>query len=254
MEGLKENCTKIVTSLKSLKWYETIMCVIMIVISVYYAIKPQEGMPQWLAIINLISGICGVICVFLTAKVNRMNFPFAVINTTVFMIYLFYFGIWATFWLEALVYFPMNIISWIKWYQHKDEDDNLLAKSKRLSVLQNILVTLGIATLTVIVHFTLQFLAGDTWMRFAQNFGWNIEVMKWLDSAIFAIGIVAIVLEALRYTEQYVWWLITDVIAVFQYVLKKDPVYTTKKAIYLIEAVIGLKNWAMLSKKNKTNE
>ena len=254
MEGLKENCTKIVTSLKSLKWYETIMCVIMIVISVYYAIKPQDGMPQWLAIINLISGICGVICVFLTAKVNRMNFPFAVVNTTVFMIYLFYFGIWATFWLEALVYFPMNIISWIKWYQHKDEDDNLLAKSKRLTVFQNILVTLGIATLTVIVHFTLQFLAGDTWMRFAQNFGWNIEVMKWLDSAIFAIGIVAIVLEALRYTEQYVWWLITDIIAVFQYVLKKDPVYTTKKAIYLVEAIIGLKNWATLSKKNKTNE
>ena len=254
MEGLKENCTKIVTSLKSLKWYETIMCVIMIVISVYYAIKPQEGMPQWLAIINLISGICGVICVFLTAKVNRMNFPFAVVNTTVFMIYLFYFGIWATFWLEALVYFPMNIISLIKWYQHKDEDDNLLAKSKRLTVFQNILVTLGIITLTVIVHFTLQFLAGDTWMRFAQNFGWNIEVMKWLDSAIFAIGIVAIVLEALRYTEQYIWWLITDVIAVFQYVLKKDPVYTTKKAIYLVEAIIGLKNWATLSKKNKTNE
>ena len=254
MEGLKENCTKIVQSLKSLKWYETIMCVIMIVISVYYAIKPQEGMPQWLAIINLISGICGVICVFLTAKVNRMNFPFAVVNTTVFMIYLFYFGIWATFWLEALVYFPMNIISWIKWYQHKDEDDNLLAKSKRLTVFQNILVTLGIITLTVIVHFTLQFLAGDTWMRFAQNFGWNIEVMKWLDSAIFAIGIVAIVLEALRYTEQYIWWLITDVIAVFQYVLKKDPVYTTKKAIYLVEAIIGLKNWATLSKKNKTNE
>lgn len=254
MEGLKENCTKIVQSLKSLKWYETIMCVIMIVISVYYAIKPQEGMPQWLAIINLISGICGVICVFLTAKVNRMNFPFAVVNTTVFMIYLFYFGIWATFWLEALVYFPMNIISWIKWYQHKDEDDNLLAKSKRLTVFQNILVTLGIATLTVIVHFTLQFLAGDTWMRFAQNFGWNIEIMKWLDSAIFAIGIIAIVLEALRYTEQYVWWLITDIIAVFQYVLKKDPVYTTKKAIYLIEAIIGLKNWATLSKKNKTNE
>ena len=100
-----ENLNKIVTSIKSLKWYETIMCVVMIAISIYYAIKPVDGCPQWLAIINLVSGICGVICVFLTAKANRMNFPFAVINTTVFMIYLFYFGIWATFWLEAIVYF-----------------------------------------------------------------------------------------------------------------------------------------------------
>ena len=254
MDTVKVNIQKILDSLKSLKWYETIMCVVMIVISVYYAIKPQEGCPQWLAIINLISGICGVICVFLTAKVNRMNFPFAVVNTTVFMIYLFYFGIWATFWLEAIVYFPMNIISWVKWYQHKDDDNKLLAKSKRLTPLQNVLVTGIIGVITVIVHFALQSLAGNTWMRFAENYGWNIEIMKWFDSAIFAIGIVAVVLEMLRYTEQYVWWLITDVIAVAQYVLKKDPVYTTKKTIYLIEAVVGLRNWGNLAKKNKTNE
>lgn len=254
MDTLKVNLKKIIDSLKSLRWYETIMCVVMIVISIYYAIKPQEGCPQWLAIINLISGICGVICVFLTAKVNRMNFPFAVVNTTVFMIYLFYFGIWATFWLEAIVYFPMNIISWVKWYQHKDDDNKLLAKSKRLTPLQNALVTGIIGVITVIVHFALQSLAGNTWMRFAENYGWNIEIMKWLDSAIFAIGIVAVVLEMLRYTEQYVWWLITDVIAVAQYVLKKDPVYTTKKTIYLIEAIVGLKNWGTLAKKNTNNE
>lgn len=254
MDTLKVNLKKIIDSLKSLRWYETIMCVVMIVISIYYAIKPQEGCPQWLAIINLISGICGVICVFLTAKVNRMNFPFAVVNTTVFMIYLFYFGIWATFWLEVIVYFPMNIISWVKWYQHKDDDNKLLAKSKRLTPLQNVLVTGIIGVITVIVHFALQSLAGDTWMRFAENYGWNIELMKWFDSAIFAIGIVAVILEMLRYTEQYVWWLITDVIAVAQYVLKKDPVYTTKKTIYLIEAIVGLKNWGTLAKKNTTNE
>ena len=254
MDALKVNVRKIIDSLRSLKWYETIMCIIMIVISIYYAIKPQEGCPQWLAIINLISGICGVICVFLCAKANRMNFPFAVINTTVFMIYLFYFGIWATFWLEAIVYFPMNIISWYKWYQHKDIDDELLAKSKKLTPIQNVIVTGIIIGLTIIVHFTLQSVAGNTWMRFAENFGWNITVMQWLDSAIFEIGIVAVVLEMLRYSEQYIWWLITDVIAVAQYVIKKDPVYTTKKTIYLIEAIIGLKNWFTLARKNTTNE
>jgi nicotinamide mononucleotide transporter len=226
----------------------------MLAISIYYAIQPQDGTPQWLAIINFISGLCGIICVFFTAKANRMNFPFAVINTVVFMIYLAYFGIWATFWLEAVVYFPMNIISWVKWYQHQDESDRLLAKSKRLTLLQNLLVVAIIAGLTVFVHFALSTLAGDTWMNFAVKYGWNTTILKWLDSSIFAIGIIAVILEALRYTEQYVWWLITDVIAVAQYAIKRDPVYTTKKAIYLIEAVIGLKNWSSLAKKNVTNE
>lgn len=250
MDGIK----KIGKAFRSLKWYEIAMCVVMLGISIYYAIQPQEDTPQWLAIVNFFSGLCGIMCVFFCAKANRMNFPFAIINTTVFMIYLAYFGIWATFWLEAIVYTPLNIISWIHWYHHKDEEDELLAKSKRLTRLQHVLVAVIIAGITVLVYFVLSAVAGDTWMRFAVKFGWNTTVMKWLDSAIFAIGIVASVLELLRYTEQYVWWLVTDVIAVAQYVIKGDPVYTVKKGIYLIEAIIGFRNWKTLAKKNRTNE
>lgn len=250
MDGMR----KIGRAFRSLKWYEVIMCVVMLGISIYYAILPQEGTPQWLAVINFVSGLCGVVCVFFCAKANRMNFPFAVVNTVVFMIYLAYFGIWATFWLEALVYFPMNIISWVKWYRHQDDTDNLLAKSKKLTAKQHIWVAMIIVALTVLVHFALSIVAGDTWMRFAVKYGWSVTPMKWLDSAIFAIGIVAVVLEALRFAEQYIWWLITDVIAVAQYVLKGDPVYTAKKTIYLIEAFIGLKNWNTLAKRNRANE
>ena len=64
---------KIGRAFKSLKWYEIVMCIIMFGISVYYAIEPQEGTPQWLAIINFISGLCGIICIFFCAKANRMD-------------------------------------------------------------------------------------------------------------------------------------------------------------------------------------
>ena len=91
-------------------------------------------------------------------------------------------------------------------------------------------------------------------MRFAVKYGWNTTVMKWLDSLIFSIGVVATFLQMLRYKEQYIWWLITDVIAVAQYAIKGDAVYTTKKGIYLVEAVVGITNWNKLSKKNHDNE
>ena len=250
MDGIK----KIVTAIKSLKWYEAIMCIIMLGISIWYAIKPENGCPQWLAIINMISGLCGIMCVFLTAKVNRMNFPFAVINTVVFIIYLYFFGIWATFWLELIVYMPLNVFSWWRWSKHKDKDDELLAKAKKMNLLQNLITTIAIIGIAVLVHFTLSELAGDSWMKFAQNFGWSVTVMQWLDSIIFSIGIVASILELFRFKEQYAWWIITDIVAVAQYALKGDPVYTTKKTIYLIEAFIGFANWHKLSKKNTDNE
>jgi len=56
---LEDGLNKIVRAIKSLKWYEIIMCLVMFGISIYYAIMPQEGCPQWLAIINMISGLCG---------------------------------------------------------------------------------------------------------------------------------------------------------------------------------------------------
>ncbi len=246
MDGLK----KIGLAFKSLKWYEIVMCIIMLAISIYYAVCPQDNTPQWLAIVNFISGLCGIICVFFAAKANRMNFPFAVVNTISFMIFLGYFGIWATFWLETLVYFPMNIISWIAWYRHQDRDNNLLAQSKRLRGWQHLVVISVTSALTAAVFYTLSALAGDTWMNFAKEFGWNAELMKWLDSAIFAIGIMAISLQALRYRDQFILWLINDAIALAQYALKQDPVYITKKTIYLIEAIIGFINWNNLAKKD----
>lgn len=249
MDGLR----KIGKAFMSLKWYEILMCVVMLGISIYYAILPQEGTPQWLAIINFVSGLCGVICIFFCAKANRMNFPFAVVNTLVYMIYLYYFGIWATFWLEAIIYMPMNIISWIKWYQHKDEDDELLAKSKTLTFWQHLIVIAAVIGIAVLVHTTLSAVAGNTWMNFAVKFGWNVAILKWFDSFVFSIGIVATILELLRYKEQYAWWFITNCLAITQYIIKGDPVYTTKKVIYQIEAIVGYYNWHKLSKKNVKN-
>ena len=66
------------------------------------------------------------------------------------------------------------------------------------------------------------------------------------------MGIVATVLQFFRYREQYVWWLVQDVIAVIMYIVAFDAVYLTKKSIYLIMAVIGLYNWAKLQKTRNT--
>ena len=38
------------------------------------------------------------------------------------------------------------------------------------------------------------------------------------------------------------------------YIAHFDPVYLTKKTIYLIMAVVGLVNWVRLNKKNYANE
>lgn len=259
---------RMLKSIKSLKWYEWLMIAIMIVVATFSVVtsfmgynpitQKADSNPPWLALINFVSALAGIMCIFLCAKASISNFVFAIINTVVYIVYLVYWKVWATAGLEIFVYFPMNIISWIIWARHRDavEGNDHLTKSKKMNWWQNVLTALTIIGLTVLSHFTLQQLTGSSWANIGEK--WELrELFTWLDAATFAIGIVAVMLEAFRFREQYVWWLITDVVAVTMYIVKTpfDPVYLTKKTIYLIMAVIGLINWIKLQKlDNKENE
>lgn len=263
---LQENGASIKKSFLSLKWYEWLMMSVMIVVAIYAMITSFMGVdpitgktdtnPSWLAIVNCISAFCGVVCIFFTAKAAISNFIFATVNTVVYIVYLAYWHIYGTMILEIAVYFPMNFVSWFIWARHKDNVENHLTKSKKMNWWQNICTVLGIVGLTVLSHFLLQTLAGDSWGKIGDNYNAR-EVLCWLDSITFAIGIVAIFLEAFRFREQYAWWIITDIVAVALYIIKTpfDPVYLVKKTIYLIMAVIGLVNWIKLQKqRNSDNE
>ena len=236
-------------SIIELKWYEWLMTAIMIFIasiSVYKGFTDlQSYNPGWLTIINFISAICGIFCVFLTAKASVSNFFFAVINTFAYIVFLAYHrndGFTGTLILECVVYAPMNIISWIYWSKYRDEIQSHKTKAKKLSILQSVVFILLIIVIALLMYFSL-------------NKYINPTASTIFDSFIFSIGIIAIILELLRFREQYVLWIVTDIIAVIQYIQKFDAVYLTKKTIYLIVAIIGLINWIKLNnERNKDNK
>jgi len=225
-------------SFKSLKWYEWIMAIIMIVIAasamIQSFLEPSSSKnPPWLAAINFISAVCGVFCIFFCAKAGISNFGFGLINTVVYIIYLAYWKIYGTMLLELLVYFPVNIASWVLWAKHRDEERKELAKTKRLKLWQDTIVASVCIISACIYH------------RFLVYSGGNVA---WFDAFTVAIGIIATVLEMLRYREQYILWIITDIVAVGMFIVHFDLVYLVKKSIYLVMAVIGLINWYRLNK------
>ena len=225
-------------SFKELKWYEYLMGAVMIFIAARAMVLgftqgSADGNPPWLTVINFISAVCGVICIFFTAKANISNFVFATVNTVVYAIYLVYWHIWGTAALEIFFYLPMNFISWYYWAKQRDLEITQKTKARRMSMPQNLLCAALIIASACVYHMILVRLGGE---------------VAWFDAFTLSIGIVATILELLRYREQYVWWIITDVVSVGMYIVHFDAVYLTKRTIYLIMAVIGLINWARLNK------
>ncbi len=237
----RENLAK---SLRAMKWYEWLMAAVMVLIAAYYMVLSlahpgATENPGWLAVLNFISGVAGVFCVFLCAKGSVSNFAFGLVNTVVYIVYLAYWKIYGTMCLELFLYLPMGFVGWIHWARHRDRKRRENTRARRLNAWQNALVAAAVAAATVLYHAILVRVGGT---------------VAWLDAATVAIGIVATALQTFRYREQYVWWLVTDVVAVAMYIAHFDPVYLTKKVIYLIMAVIGLLNWLRMSRENTSNE
>lgn len=228
----------LIKSFKSLKWYEWIMAAVMIVIAASVMIgafrdPASTDNPVWLTVVNFISAVCGVFCIFFCARASISNFGFGLVNTVVYIIYLAYWKIYGTMCLELIVYLPLNIISWILWVKHRDTQKQEITKAKKLALWQDGAILTVVALSTVIYHAILVRVGGN---------------VAWFDAMSVAIGVFATVLEMLRYREQYVLWIITDIVTVIMYIVKFDPVYLTKRSIYLIMAVIGLINWVKLQK------
>ena len=231
-------------SFSRLKWYEWLMASVMVLIALHAMLRAfispsPGGNPPWLTAVNFVSAVAGVLCVFFCARAQVSNFIFGLINTLVYIVYLFYWHIWGTMCLELFLYLPMGVIGWIHWARHRDTQRQELIVARKLNLWQNALTAVLILAGTLVYY------------RILLNAGGNVAL--W-DAATVAIGIAATALQTLRYREQYWWWLVTDVVAVAMYIEHFDPVYLTKKTIYLIVAVIGLINWLRLSRKNEGNQ
>ena len=232
-------------SFQELTWYEWAMCAVMVLIAAWAMVKSfyagaVDGNPPWLTVVNFISALCGVVCIFFCAKANISTFIFAIINTFTYAVYLLYWHIWGTACLELLFYLPMNIASWYLWAKHRDAQLTQKTKAKKLTVMSNVWCACFVLGTGYIYHNILVQLGGE---------------VAWFDAFTLSIGIVATILTMLRYREQYIWWIIADVIAVGMFIAHFDAVYLTKKTIYLIMAVIGLMNWTRLHKqRNAVNE
>ena len=228
----------LIKSFKSLKWYEWIMIIVMVAIAGWKVVESVLNLtptadPNWLAIVNFISGICGIICIFFCAKASVSNYVFGLVNTIVYVLFLIHDRIYGTLALELLVYLPLNIFGWIVWARNRDKQDTEKTLSRKLTWWQDILSVIAVGFTGVICYFGLSKLDG---------------AVPWLDAYIVAVGVIASMLQLFRFREQYIWWTVSNIVAVTMYIINFDPVYLTKKSIYFIMGIIGLYNWWKLQK------
>lgn len=211
--------------------YDWFLIVGIIAANIIYSVLAEE-----IDVVGSIAAVAGVLCVVLVAKGSIWNYLFGLVNVSLYAYISFKASAYGDAVLNAFYYLPMQFIGYFAWKKRVDETT---VRARRLTRNQRIWVAAGCAALTVAAGFILQ-ACGD-----AQPFK---------DSATTVLSIVAQILMAMAFMEQWVLWILTNIISVvmwIMFVVKGDPhseVMVIMWVFYLLNSLNGLRVWLKLSK------
>ena len=226
---------------KVLSLYDWFLIAGVIVSNVVYSILTGT-----LDVLGSMAAITGVLCVVLVAKGNIWNYLFGLVNVSLYAYISYKASLYGDAALNALYYLPMQFIGWWQWRRRgaavsaaEADGGAVQVKARRFSWKQRILLFIGCSVAVVGVGFILK------------HFG---DPQPFKDSTTTVLSIVAQALMALAFMEQWVLWIITNIVSVAMWCVcvsrgeAHAGVMVIMWAFYLMNSINGLRVWMRLSK------
>ena len=194
-------------------------------------------------IVGSVAGIAGVLCVVLVAKGSIWNYLFGIVNVTMYAYISYKAALYGDAVLNALYYVPMQFIGWWQWRRRgagvsQTDNQSPQVKARRFTWSQRALLASGCIAAVVAVGFVLKYV-GDP--------------QPFKDSTTTVLSVVAQALMALAFMEQWVLWIITNVVSVVMWsvcVVRGEAhaaVMVIMWIFYLLNSLNGLRVWLKLS-------
>ena len=184
--------------------------------------------------LGMVSGIAGIICNVFVSKGKISNYFFGLIFAYTY----FYISLGANFLGEMnttlYVYIPAQFIGYFLWkanMQKEQNSDAVIAKALTVKGWVGLLVFLIIGTLLFVE--LLNYYGGSS---------------TGLDGLSTIIVIAAQVLMVLRYREQWLLWIVLNIISIALWA-ENTSMYVMYSA-YLLNSLYGYYNWSKLQKTN----
>ncbi len=201
--------------------------------TIYFSLI-SEGVSLWYLIIDAIAAISGIFCVVLCAKGKKSQYIWGFFNIVGYVIIALVNKYYGEVMLNALYYLPSQFIGYYLWNKNMN-DDTKDVKGKKLNLVQSIILVILIVVGVIGYKVVLDYLGGTKTL---------------LDSASTVTSVVANLLMMMRYREQWLLWIIIDIITVVMWALVGDYVMVTMWAVYTINAFYGYYNWTKIAKEN----
>lgn len=187
-----------------------------------------ENTPNHIVVLELISVFFALLSVVYSKRENILVFPTGIIGTGIAVYILLVYGLLGDMLINAY-YFIMSIVGWYQWTRKVDKDHYIpvtitTAKEKKWSIL----LFLGtIVFVTLVYGVTDRF---DTWTAYTDIF----------TTAIFFVGMW---LMAKKKLENWLYWIVGDIITVPLYLYKGLIFSAILYFVLTIIAIFGYLAW-----------
>jgi nicotinamide mononucleotide transporter len=188
-----------------------------------------------LSYIEFAGTLTGLISVWLAARANIWTWPTGLINVACFFLIFFEIHLYADMFLQAY-FFVTSIYGWVIWYHKKAEGDIVvLPKTSRLTLTVTIIFsTLIFGFVVSKIHLILP----SVFVKPASY--------PYPDTFVAVLSIIATILLAQKKLENWILWIIADVISVVLYAKKGVMFISAEYFVFVCLAVAGLLSWTKL--------
>lgn len=193
--------------------------------------------------VGILASVTGITCVILVGKGKVSNYLFGTINIIFYSIIAFRAKYYGDVMLNLLYYLPTNFIGWYTWSRHMDTKKEEVCKERMTSVQRTAVALLSAAGIFGYSYF-LKYLGGN---------------LPLVDSMSTVLSIVAQILMIRRYMEQWIIWIIVNIVSVVMWIMAffnggESVAVLMMWSVFLVNAVIMFIKWYRDSARQKNEE
>ena len=180
--------------------------------------------------LETLATIFGILSVWYARNNKIYVFPTGIVSVLIFAYLTFINKIYAETGIN-IYYFVMSVYGWILWGSKNKKIQKKISFSSKGEIIFSI-------TISIIFYMIIYTILKNT----------DSDVII-LDSLTTSLSLTAMLLLARRKIENWIYWIIADLIYIPLYFYKELPLTSFQFLVFLIIAILGYKSWT-----NKLNE
>ncbi|WP_291127917.1 nicotinamide riboside transporter PnuC [Flavobacterium sp. UBA7682] len=201
-----------------------------------FLFSQYKNYPTYEIVLELVAIFFGLVSVWFAKKDNIWVFPTGIINTAIYVYLLFKWSLLGDMMIN-FYYVVMSVYGWYHWTRKKDDVvefpiSRMNTAEKKWSV---VIFTLTIAFVVVVYTFFDKFTHWTTYV----------------DTFVTGIFFVGMWLMAKRKIENWILWIIGDIISIPMYFAKGYSFTSIQYLIFTIIAIYGYLEWKRILQEKK---